>query len=116
FVRQLHRRLYLASAFFVFFLFYPVLYFLGKNKARNYYPLVRTRKMLASVSAAMAGFRFKTVQEGQVDWSRNYIVMANHSSILDITAVIKACPIPLSFMGKVELLDNPVTGFFFKRV
>src|SRR5690606_41325134 len=48
-------------------------------------------------------------------WSRNCIVMANHSSILDITAVLKACPTPLSFMGKVELLNNPVTGFFFKR-
>src|SRR5690606_7087045 len=63
-----------------------------------------------------AGISFKVVSDGSIDWSRNYIVMANHTSILDITAVLKACPIPLSFMGKAELLDNPVTGFFFRRV
>lgn len=74
------------------------------------------RKVLASIAAAVAGISFKIIQEGKIDRSRNYIVMANHSSILDITAVLKACPFPLSFMGKVELLDNPVTGFFFKSV
>lgn len=74
------------------------------------------RKLLATSAATAAGISFKIVQSAEVDWSRNCIVMANHSSILDITAVLKACPIPLSFMGKVELLNNPVTGFFFKRV
>src|SRR5690606_39505854 len=73
------------------------------------------RKLLATAAATAAGITFKIVKSAEVDWSRNCIVMANHSSILDITAVLKACPTPLSFMGKVELLNNPVTGFFFKR-
>ena len=53
------------------------------------------RKLLATAAATAAGITFKIVQSAEVDWSRNYIVMANHSSILDITAVLRACPIPI---------------------
>lgn len=51
-----------------------------------------------------------------MDWSQPYILCPNHSSNLDIPALIMACPVDFSFMGKDELLRNPVTGIYFKTI
>jgi len=51
-----------------------------------------------------------------IDWSTPCIICANHTSNLDITAMVLLCPVDFSFMGKIELLDNPVTGLFFRTI
>lgn len=51
-----------------------------------------------------------------MDWTKPYIICANHTSNLDITAMVLLCPSDFSFMGKIELLNNPVTGMFFKTI
>src|SRR5690606_37146351 len=39
-----------------------------------------------------------------------------HTSNLDITALVVACEGKFSFIGKQELLNNPVTGLFFRTI
>lgn len=72
--------------------------------------------MIASWSSALIGFRYHIQWEEEVNWSRTYIICANHTSNLDITAMIKVCKSDFSFIGKDELLDNPVTGLYFKTI
>jgi len=115
-VRFWHRNLYLASVLFFFIPFWPVLYLLGKHSSKNYSHLVCLRRIIASMASAFVGIKYKIKYEKEIDWSKNYIICANHTSNLDITAIMKACPIDFSFIGKAELLENPVTGFFFKTI
>lgn len=116
FFYKLHLFVYSGFVLFFFILRYPVLWFYVKNPDRYYSKLVRVRKWIASRSAFCAGFSFKIDELSPTDWSRNYIICANHTSNLDITAMMLACPTDFSFMGKSELMDNPVTGLFFKSI
>lgn len=77
---------------------------------------MRLRRVIALFSSAAAGISYKVKADQPIDWSRNYIICANHTSNLDITALMKVCKSDFSFMGKDELLHNPVTGFFFRTI
>jgi 1-acyl-sn-glycerol-3-phosphate acyltransferase len=46
----------------------------------------------------------------QVDWSRAYIVMSNHQSLLDIPVISVAVPGSLRFVAKKELFRVPLWG------
>ncbi len=116
FLNKLHRLCYLGWVLFFFALAYPVLWYYKKDKDRHYSQLVRWRRWIATKSASFAGFKFTIKTETKVDWSRNYVICANHTSNLDITALMISCNIDCSFMGKEELLENPVTGLFFKTI
>src|SRR5690606_16060875 len=48
--------------------------------------------------------------------NRTYVLCPNHTSILDITILTYLCDTPISFIGKDELLKNPVTRIFFKSI
>lgn len=115
-VKKFHRNLYYISVFLVFLPFWPVLYILGKKSHKHYSTLIKIRRILADVASAVVGFRYQVHWEADVDWNRNYIICANHTSNLDITAVMKVCKNDFSFIGKEELLDNPVTGFYFRTI
>lgn len=115
-MKHLHRNVYLAFVAIFFFIFWPVLYFLGKDSFNNFSTLVRLRRLIALLSSTAAGIGYKVRFDEPVDWSRNYIICANHTSNLDITALMKVCKSDFSFMGKEELLNNPVTGFFFNTI
>src|SRR5690606_2317338 len=95
---------------------YPALWYYKKDADKYYPKLTKLRRWIAFKSASWAGFQFKIKKEAEIDWSRNYVICANHTSNLDITALMLACKIDYSFMGKDELLRNPVTGLFFKTI
>lgn len=115
-MKHWHRNIYLAFVLLFFIPCWPVLYFLGKNNIKNYSPIGRLRRIIASMASTFSGITYKVTYQKPIDWNRNYIICANHTSNLDITAVMKACPIDFSFIGKDELLNNPVTGFFFRNI
>ncbi|WP_241790924.1 lysophospholipid acyltransferase family protein [Sphingobacterium rhinopitheci] len=68
------------------------------------------------LAAYSVGIKFKIEYESDIDWSKNYVICPNHTSLLDITAVTYLCKQPISFIGKSELLHNPVTRTFFKTI
>lgn len=63
-----------------------------------------------------AGIFYRVKFEEKIDWSKPYILCANHTSVLDITAMTYISPRAITFLGKAELLKNPVTRIFFKTI
>lgn len=115
-LRKLHSYLYLASVLFFFILFYPALLVLARNPERHFNRIAWCRRIIGFLSSAIVGIFYRFRYETAIDWSKPYVVCANHTSNLDITAMVLLCPAGFSFMGKMELLDNPVTGMFFKTI
>lgn len=116
FLRKAHRIYYLSIVLLCFFLCLPILLVLARKPERYYNQLVFFRKWIALISAAAAGIRFQFHFETPIDWSRPYVLCPNHTSILDISVLTHLCPHPFSFMGKIELLRNPVTAIFFRSI
>lgn len=78
--------------------------------------MTRIRRWISKLSAYLAGIRFEVHYETEIDWTLPYIICPNHTSTLDIPALSCLCPEPFSFLGKEELLNNPVTRIFFKTI
>lgn len=74
------------------------------------------RKICAFLGSAISGVFYRIVYEQNIDWSKTYIVCANHTSSLDITGVSMALKNNFHFMGKEELLDNWALGIFFRTI
>lgn len=64
------------------------------------------------------GGNVKVVIEGaeRVDWSRPYVIVATHESIIDICALFRAVPVPLRFMLKQEMTRVPFVGWYAKAM
>jgi len=106
----------LASVLFFFACCYPLLYVLAKNPQRHSHRIARCRRIIGWLSSTFVGINYRFHHETAIDWSTPYIICANHTSNLDITAMVLLCPADFSFIGKIELLDNPVTGLFFRTI
>ena len=66
--------------------------------------------------ALLRGAGAKVVVEGtgRVDWSRPYVLVATHASVIDICALFLATPVPLRFMLKHEMTRVPFVGRYAK--
>ncbi|MEC3881451.1 lysophospholipid acyltransferase family protein [Parapedobacter sp. 10938] len=106
----------MASVLFFFACCYPLLYVLAKNPERHYRRIARCRRIIGWLSSTCVGIRYRFSYEKAIDWSAPCIICANHTSNLDITAMVLLGPANFSFIGKIELLDNPVTGMFFRTI
>jgi 1-acyl-sn-glycerol-3-phosphate acyltransferase len=117
-LRKIHTFIYLGAVLLFFIPFYPCLYFFTKDPKKYFNQIVFCRKWISLFATTIVGIRFHLEYEDEenMDWSVPYVICPNHTSILDITALTYLCPQPFSFMGKVELLKNPVTGIFFRSI
>ena len=65
------------------------------------------------------GFRFdlKTLSTQKILKNQQYVIIANHTSIMDIMLICILFPHhPLCFVGKKELVKIPIFGTIYKRV
>lgn len=115
FVKRLHTFFYRGCVLLFFVILFPALYFCSRKPSR-YRWLNRLRRWLGFMSSACSGMFYRYEGAEGIDWSRNYIICANHSSNLDITALSLFIRGNFAFMGKDELLNNPVTGLFFRTI
>jgi 1-acyl-sn-glycerol-3-phosphate acyltransferase len=114
-LKKAHRSFYRYSLAFIFYVLWPFIYFASRKPSR--YPAMNVlRKMCASFSSTVSGIFYRVKFEQPVDWSRTYIVCPNHTSNLDIMAVSSIMKNTFCFMGKHELLENPLLGIFFKTI
>src|SRR5690606_20717024 len=62
----------------------------------------------------LAGAPARLVVEGAdaVDWSRPYLLVSNHQSVIDICALFQAVPVPLHFLLKQEMAKVPFVGWY----
>ena len=61
------------------------------------------------------GFRMKKVFKTDLDAKKSYLLVANHSSYIDIMLMFAAAPNPFVFLGKKELVKIPFFGYLYKR-
>ncbi len=114
-LKQAHRYCYIFVVVFSFLLLYPLLYFYSRKEER--FPVLnRLKGVFSFFTTAFAGIFFKYTRETEIDWSKPYVICPNHSSNLDIQAVSMFVKRNFAFMGKDDLLNNPVTGLFFRSV
>lgn len=66
----------------------------------------------------LGGAGAKVIVEGaeRVDWSKPYVLVATHASIIDICALFRATPVPLRFMLKQEMTRVPFVGWYAKAM
>ncbi|NDV14521.1 1-acylglycerol-3-phosphate O-acyltransferase [Muricauda sp. TY007] len=58
----------------------------------------------------------KIVREQRMKKGKSYMLVANHTSMLDIMLMLVISSNPFVFVGKKELENLPIFGFFYKRV
>src|ERR1051326_5076731 len=63
---------------------------------------------------ALIGVRHKEIYEAPQDRSAHYIFVANHSSYMDIPAVIRSIHQPIRVLGKQEMVKFPVFGWIYR--
>lgn len=114
-LKKAHRYFYLISVLFYLGVFYPFLYFFSRKESR-FPTLNRLRRIYSFIAPFTTGIVFNYSFEKPIDWSKHYIICANHTSNLDIPAITYMVKGNFAFMGKDELLNNPVTGLFFKTI
>jgi 1-acyl-sn-glycerol-3-phosphate acyltransferase len=114
-LKKLHAHFYRYSVAVFFFMFWPFLYFFSRKPER--YPQMNFfRKVCGFCSSAISGIFYNFVYEQPIDWKRPYIICSNHTSNLDISAMSILVKNNFCFIGKEELLNNPVTKLFFQTI
>lgn len=113
-IRKMHRLLYMLGVALCFLPLYPFLYYYSRKP--NLRAMNRIRKMFSFGSAFFAGITFRFRFDKPIDWSKTYVVCPNHSSNLDITSMVLLMQNDFVFFGKAELVDNIVTGLYFRTV
>lgn len=58
------------------------------------------------------GGRFEIEGDDAIDWSKPYLVVANHQSVIDICALFRAVPVPMRFLLKEEMRRVPFVGWY----
>ena len=61
------------------------------------------------------GFNYKIIKEQVPEPKKSYMFIANHTSMTDIMLMLVAVKNPFVFVGKKELANIPLFGFFYKR-
>ena len=98
------------------FIFFPLL-LLFASKERWYCQFFwMARNLWAKpILYGMACFPY-VVFEQKMQKGQSYMLVANHTSMLDIMLMLYVSKNPFVFVGKKELVKIPIFGFFYKRV
>jgi 1-acyl-sn-glycerol-3-phosphate acyltransferase len=65
---------------------------------------------------AVVGARVRFQQHPSIDKTRSYVYVSNHTSILDVPAILAVADHPLRFIAKKELQRVPVFGWAARRM
>ena len=115
YLKKLHFVYYQFVIGVVFVSIYPLVYIFSR-KPVNAQGMNFMRRVLSLATSKLSGINFKFNIEEPIDWSRPYIICANHTSNLDISTIILLVKRNFVFMGKDELLDNLVTRIYFQTI
>lgn len=63
----------------------------------------------------IVGARVKVVGVERIEPGANYVVAANHGSLMDISVLFGWLPMPFKFLAKRELLNVPFIGWYLRR-
>ncbi|WP_256005556.1 lysophospholipid acyltransferase family protein [Pedobacter deserti] len=114
-LRHTHRYYTLFVIVALSLLFYPFYYAFSRNE-RGYGVLNRLRKINSMMISVFTGIFFSFEYEEPLNHRQTYIYCANHTSNLDIMIMCILARGRFHFMGKQELLNNPVLRIFFETI
>ena len=80
-------------------------------EANAYFTGWVAQRLWASVLLPVTGIRLRTREVTPVDWDAAHVICANHASVFDILALVRAVPPPFRFVAKRELLKWPIIGW-----
>jgi len=83
---------------------------------RRRWPLRMASRIWSPALLGGAGARLQIEGLADIDWSRPYVVVANHQSIIDICVLFRAIPTPLRFVLKQELAQVPFVGQYARAM
>jgi len=61
------------------------------------------------------GFWVKLDNQSNIESGKSYIVISNHTSVMDIMMMLKIVKMPFVFVGKAELNKLPIFGYLYKK-
>jgi 1-acyl-sn-glycerol-3-phosphate acyltransferase len=64
----------------------------------------------------VAGARVQRIGGGDLDPKKSYVFVSNHTSNLDVPAILSVTPTPLRFIAKRELTRLPLFGWAARRM
>lgn len=106
---------FFLSGFLFFLPLYPV--FLVLLSRERWFPLAwKLMRVWAHWIFITTGLRYSVKKEWQLEPGQAYIIVANHSSYLDILTCTLAFDQYFHFMGKAELRSIPMFGIFFRKM
>jgi 1-acyl-sn-glycerol-3-phosphate acyltransferase len=114
-LRKAHLIYFMALLLLLFLVFLPFYYFFSRNE-KYYNWLNKSRTLHSSLVALLSGIAIKFDFEEPLEASQTYIFCSNHTSNLDILIFCLLAKGRYHFMGKEELLKNPILGIFFKTI
>jgi len=114
-LKSIHLYYFQISLALIFSTLYPAIFFFSRKPVK-FHTMNSLRWYFSYISSVFSGFIFRYTFEEKIDWSKNYIICANHTSNLDITAIILLAKRNYVFMGKEELLKNFITGIYFRTI
>ncbi len=82
---------------------------------RWYRPFFAFARIWAYMVLLLSGFYPRVLNRHYYKRKTTYIIVANHTSMLDIMLTYVAVPNLFLFVGKVELERIPVFGFYYRR-
>lgn len=95
---------------------FPILFLVSISEKGYPYFFWIARNIWANFILYGMGCFPKITWEQRFEKGKSYMLIANHTSMLDIMLMLKISKTPFVFIGKKELSKIPVFGFFYKRV
>jgi len=93
---------------------FPVL--LVVTSSDRFYPVFfKIARAWAKTIMFLMGFIPKYEYEQQLECDKSYMLIANHTSMIDVMLMLAVTKNPFVFVGKKELAKIPIFGFFYKR-
>jgi 1-acyl-sn-glycerol-3-phosphate acyltransferase len=120
FLRKIAQTLY--RIWFYFLVALPILIFfpfllLSTISEKTYHQFFwMARNLWATPILYGMGCPPKVYREQWLEKGKSYLLVANHTSMLDIMLMLYISKNPFVFVGKKELVKIPLFGFFYKRV
>jgi len=114
-LRHVHRTYSIVVILAFSMLFYPFYYFASRKPA-GYKLLNQMRKLNSFLVSTCIGVFYVFEYEVPLVKEQTYIYCSNHSSNFDIMIMCLLAKGRFHFMGKEELLNNPVLKIFFKTI
>ncbi len=82
----------------------------------SWYPFFfRIARAWAKINLFGMGFIPKIKAEQKIPKDKSYLLVSNHTSMIDIMMMLYLSKNPFVFVGKKELARYPLFGFFYKR-